>query len=155
VPLATDGVLTCSMNYSEGWQHVDLEARSFTQTDDPPLPVSSNADNAYDENLARQSSGPQSPQTASYGQRARTSAADAFKSTVDLIVEQHGIADVWPTQTAGDLVAIAAQACQVASGSGLPQPDDHPWTELLASTKVSDLLQDTLLGPDNADVRNF
>lgn len=97
--------------------------------------MSSHADNAcaYDENLARQSSVPKSPRTASYGQRARKSSADAFKCTVDL--EEQGIADVWPTQNAGDFVAIAAQACQVASGSGLSQLDDHPWTELLASTK--------------------
>ena len=156
MPLATDGgVLACSRNDGEDWQFPDLEARSCTQTDDPTLPVSSHADNAcaYDENLARQSSVPKSPRTASYGQRARKSSADAFKCTVDL--EEQGIADVWPTQNAGDFVAIAAQACQVASGSGLSQPDDHPWTELLASTKVSDLLQETLLGPDNADVRNW
>ncbi|KAL0053582.1 hypothetical protein WJX82_007877 [Trebouxia sp. C0006] len=52
---------------------------------------------------------------------------------------------VWPTQNAGDFVAIAAQACQVASGSGLSQLDDHPWTELLASTKGNNELCDRVL----------
>lgn len=123
---------------------VDGEVRSSKLKDDPPVSSLTGGVHDNDENLARQSSIPQSPQTASYGQRVRTSAVEGFEDTVDLIVKQHGIADIWPTQTAGDLVAIAARACQAASGGGVPQRDDHKWTELLASTKVFDLPQGSM-----------